>query len=287
MKKTLSPIAALVLAAHVALGGAEIMAVNEDFVEDPPVLATSRIQIDGRKMRMDLLEGPDAAGTHAVIFRGDSQRMVMIDHGARTYMEMDKVTMDAMGSQIGTAMQRMQEEMRKHMADMDPEQAAMMKEMMGGAMAGMSMPDDTGESVPESRVLKTSEKKTVGGYPCRRYEVRRGSVKSADVWVTDWKNVGIKEDTFDVLKDVADFYSGLTEALRQSPSAGMEWDAFEMIDDIDGYPVMIRDYDESGQPRSITTFKSAEEKKLSPDLFQVPAGYTRQDMPMMGGPGME
>ncbi|MBN1268370.1 MAG: DUF4412 domain-containing protein [Kiritimatiellae bacterium] len=274
MKKYLRLILALhLIAAAAASAGVILTTETKDLSQTPPEVTVSRVSIDGDKLRMDLVDPIEPKPTATAIFRADRDEILNLDHATRTYMRMDKSAVDAMAGQISAAMQ----EMRAQLAELPPEQRAMAESMMG-QMGGMGQAPAAAPS--PGQIKKTAEQKDINGYPCVKYEVLRDGRKTAEVWVTTWEKAGIPKDTFDVFAKMADFYSSFIEALQQGMGAGMEWDTFAEFRKIDGYPVLVRNYDETGAAASITTFKTAKQVTLPPATFEVPAGYNEQRMPM-------
>lgn len=237
----------------------------------PPEITIGKIYIEGRKMRMQT----DMSGkgdTSTMIFRGDLDLIWIINEGKKSYIEMDKKTMDAMGQQMSLAMKQMEE----RMAQMPPEQRKMMENMMKGRVP-------QAHKYAKTTVKKRGKRDKINGYRCRWYDVLRDGRRIREMCVSKLKDIGIKKKTFDVFKDMARFYSGLFESMKSNPMFRMEENPFEEFEKMDGYPILTRKY-KGAVIVGETAFKAVEHKRFKKSLFKVPAGYTKESL---GGRGMK
>ena len=89
----------------------------------------TEIKIDGNRMRTD----SGGSNPTTMIFLGESDEMYMIDHTEKTYIVMDRETVEAMANRMSEAMQQME----AAMAQVPPEQREMMERMMKGRMGNL------------------------------------------------------------------------------------------------------------------------------------------------------
>jgi GLPGLI family protein len=124
-----------------------------------------------------------ANDNRVTIMRLDREVMWMLDTKKKTYQEMTFAQMEQMASAVGGRMQSSPQadearaRMEKEMADMPEEQRKMVEKMMGGKIPGM------GDSAP-IEVDKTNESRTISGYNCKKYVMRRGDETISTLWVT-------------------------------------------------------------------------------------------------------
>ena len=156
---------------------------------------TDAMTVDGKKLKMTI---NDAGNTqYTVIYRGDREEVLLINHGDHTWRAMDKATMVNLGQQINPAMEKMQEMLK----NMPPERRAMMEKMFAGQGINPAM---MGGKV-EMQVKKTGESQTINGYPCVKYETWQESEKVAEHCVSDWKQVPGSQEARGVFHDMAAF----------------------------------------------------------------------------------
>jgi hypothetical protein len=86
-----------------------------------------------------------------------------------------------------------------------------------------------------------------------------------------------KEDFAKTFRELAESFEGMTSGL---PGAG---DSIKARNSIDGYPVRIRQFDDAGKPRGTESVVTKwVEESLPASTFEIPAGYTKKDLPGLG-----
>ncbi len=199
-----------------------------------------------------------------MIFRDDA--LLILNLEDRSYFRLDESTLSQLASQISAAMEQMQEQL----ANLPPEQRAMMEQMMKGRMPeGMSM--GSGTQGPTFRVEPAGSEQ-VGTYSCDKYEVFRGSEKSLEICVVPVSRLTALSEVMNTFRSMARFTKKLVESTQQRLLATMANSPFQILDEIDGFPVMTRQF-QNGQPTHETLLNSATQRDLSDDLFTVPSGF--------------
>jgi len=192
----------------------------------------------------------DAAEGRAVILRLDKEMMYALDMNKKTYQQMTFAELEAMVKQA-TGM------MEEKLKALPPEQRKMMEERMGG-MFGSGKP-------PVMDVNAAGEKKTINGFSCSKYVVKKDGKDDQIVWATK----DVKE--FDAMrKDWLEFTKRMQS---MSPRAAGMAEAFKKIE---GFPIQ----QEMGSMK--TTVTKVEKRTIPAKEFEVPAGYTREESPKMG-----
>ena len=259
-------IALFVFAVAPAAAAATIMemTMQEGTSEKPGRLG---VTIEGKLLRMDI-EPAGGQEQMSMIYRGDRQEMIHLDHAKSEATIFDKETMEELAAQLRQAM----EQMEQAMANVPAEQRAMMQGMMKGKMGGMMA-----EPPPPTDVRKTSETGTTNGYSWVKYEVYQEGGKIRELLVTDWSNLEIDESTFDVFKEMSAFFEDLGKSFGASMAAETE-NPFEEMDKLGGFPVVTREF-EGGVMSSTTELKSVTTGTVEAGLFENP-GYKVNKMEM-------
>jgi len=191
--------------------------------------------------------------TTVMIIRMDQEKVYTIDPAKKTYSEMTFADMEAFAKKAGDRMAQMKEQMK----NMPPEQRKQM-EAMTSMMGG-------GAEVPVE-ISATGETKTVGGFKCAKYVVKRGGKEIMTMWATKdlagFEN--LRKDWMEFGKRMASLtkMSGLGEAYQK----------------IEGFP-METDMDMMGKTMT-TTVTKVEKKSTAASEFTVPAGYTKAESPL-------
>jgi Domain of unknown function (DUF4412) len=226
---------------------------------------TNRVQIDAKRMRAEAT-GP-TGGKQVVVFDGVKQVMMLIDDAKKTYTEMTRADIDALGAQMSGMMAQLQEQMK----NMPPEQRAQMEAMMKGR--GMAIPG----MAPKTQYRKTGTG-TVGKWTCDKYEAYSGETKVSEICTVDPKVLGFTAADFEVSKEMAAFFKKVV------PTGAAEMFSVGTAElGFSGVPV--RTVTSSG-PQPITTEMTEVSRQTFPDsTFEAPAGYQKTDMMMGRGRG--
>ena len=120
---------------------------------------TSQLQVDKTRVRTEMTD--PTGRSHVVVFDSGKQALYIINPEAKTYSELTKADADRMGGQINDAMAQMQAQL----ANMPPEQRAMVEKMMAARMGGAGR----GAAAAKTEYRKTGTD-TVGKWPCDKYE---------------------------------------------------------------------------------------------------------------------
>lgn len=230
-------------------------------------LQTLKMYISGKKINMDIISEEHKGTT---IFRGDKELFWAIDHEKKEYTEITREMMEQMGQSMGDAFKQMEEQM----ANMPPEQRAMMEQMMKGQMQMMS------QAASEPTTLKkTGEKKKISGYSCTKYEVLRGTEKVREMWMMDWNNIKDGKEALEAFEAMSRFFKSLIETCKDTPFAQMLDNPYSKANKLNGFPVLTVEID-GGVATYETVFKSIQKKSIPKDKFSPPKGYklNKQDM---------
>jgi hypothetical protein len=234
---------------------------------------TSSIAVDGPNLKMAVAssDGPDEG---EMIFRGE-KREIVVNHKERTYMVLDEDTLNQLAEQMKKASAALAE-MEKALANVPESQRAQVEKMMRSRLPNMNEP------VTPTELRKTGDKDTMKGYPCERYEILRDGMVIRELWVTDWSNVEGGEDTAAAFQAMADFFQQMIESLPTFGQMGQAsaTAAFEHMREINGFPVLTREFADDGSLESIAALAAAEAADLDDSEFEPNPTYKRQKISM-------
>ena len=261
MKKFVFALALFLLVCPTIWAGVviEMEEKNSGSTGDPP---THKMYAQGEMLRMD----PHVKGSPddmSVIFRDDE--LWIVNHSDKTCQTIDKEGMEQIGAQLGSAMKQMEGQL----SQLPPEQRAMVEKMMKGKMPGM-------EEAPPRR-METGGTEQVGEYSCVVHTLHAGDEKVYEVCAASKSQLSDAFEAMDAFHAVARFVETLREAVQQGPFSSMANTPFYDMDQIDGFPVRVRKFD-NGRMTSESTLKSVTRKQLDDAIFSVPEGYAVQDL---------
>lgn len=219
------------------------------------------LYVDAGKLRV---EGEDpSSGKYVMIFDQSKQAVWMADLSKKTYVEFTAAQVQGMGQQMQQAMK----EMEAQLAQMPPEQRAMVEQMMKQRM-GSSAP-------PEVTVREKSQGEKVGQFVCTRYEVLTGGQLSEEICAAPAAQLQLEASAYETFKALAEFYEPLS---RQAPKGG--WSVSSAMRQIQGFPVRTIAY-EGQKPTSEWVLVKIEKQSLDAGLFTLPSGLKKTEMPQM------
>ena len=230
----------------------------------------TEMKVDGNRMRTDS-RGKDSA---TMIFLGDTDEMYVIDHKEKTYMVLDRATVERLGNQMSDAMKQMEEALK----NVPPEQREMMERMMKGKMKGMS----TSEPRSEPQVRSLGQSDSVNGVGCDWKEISRDDVVELKACVCNWTDIAGGDELQQISLEMKDFASALLDALGSFGGAGgfassVEQNPMSVMEKAGGFPLITESF-QGGNLTGRSRFQSVEEIAISDDEFMPPSGYKKKDM---------
>jgi hypothetical protein len=145
------------------------------------------------------------------------------------------------------------EEMKKRQESMTPEQKKALEGKMGGKM------EASGDNTYE--VVSTGETKSISGFTCTKYIVKRHGNVTETVWATN--EIRGAES---LRKDMELFMEKVSTNLGAS-NLSSQW-----YKEIHGFPVQTEGHG------STNTVTKIEQRSINSSEFAVPAGYTKTKM---------
>jgi hypothetical protein len=279
------------LAAFPAAAGIVYEADTTDHTGPVAATQTNRISIEGPNLRIQTLT-EEGDSVDEIVWRGDKRHMIIINHGDKSYMVIDKETIKAMlasmpGAGSGraddpstdmmqTQMQEAMKKMEKEMASLDPKQREMIEKTLKGTMQPATAP-------PPAEFRSTGERATKEGYPCVRYDVLRGDSKVRELWVTEWAKIQGGKEATAVLEAMAGFQAEIMETMKNAAGPGaagffrMDETGLEDFIKTEGFPVVTRSF-EGEMLESETTLTSVAARNIGPEAFEPPQGYSPRTM---------
>lgn len=261
-------LAAMLLAFPLSAGVVfEIDTTDHD--SSPPRAESTQASAEGKNLKMEVPPSDRGGRGGTVLFRGDRHEMVVVDHDQKSYMVIDQETMRKIGEQASAANAQIAEALK----NIPEEQRAAVEKMMKERMPQQE------RTRPTIDVRKTGERGTKNGYPCVKYEVLRDGRKMRELWVTDWNQIEGGSEVAGAFREMAELMKKMRDAIPATGAPGGFDDAIMLqMNELPGFPVVTRDFDETGSLESESSLRSSRRQSLDPDEFEPPAGYKRRSM---------
>ena len=259
-----------VFAAPVFAGSVFEFATKE-FGSSEPIISTVQMTTSGANTRIEIISvtSGEAGG---LIFHGNDNEMIILDHFQGSYIAIDQTLMSAMAGEVSAAMSQRDEAL----AAMPPEQRALEEQMMQERTPAQK------STLSPDIINELGSHGEVAGVPCKIYEVIRDDRKVRELCVSEWSDLEGGEETASALRGVASFFEEMRRAF--SGAGGMDvfdrqQELFGQMNELDGYPILYRDFNANGSLSRETQLTAARQQDISPEFFNPPAAYAPQEMP--------
>ena len=255
MKRTY--LIAMGLVAQAANAGVYVEMVDHDIKTDKTELAQKMYVQNG------LGRFVDGDGRATLIKDGT---LFIIDDAEKSYVAVDKATLDQLAKKVSAAMEQMKEQLAK----LPPEQRAQMEQMVPGMSGG------DGKWTVEA--FDTGKSDKVDGRACRIWDIKRNGELDDQICVVPYSALPGKEN-FQVI--FANFAKVFEEMAKSVPMlAGMMSNEFDAQAKVNGFPVRSRGYENGQLGDNEQLMKVWREEAIPASMFEIPAGYKRKQMPM-------
>lgn len=211
---------------------------------------------DGSKVLVkdDMVMFGDAEG--GVLYDGEKNTMTMIQHQQKQYMVMDEAFADSVSGQISAAMKQMEAQL----AQMPPEQRAMMEKMMRERMPGSAQK-------VHHEFRQTGSSQEIAGYDCDDGELLKNGKVEVQLCVASVRELGIPKDDYESMGAA---FTAMAALVEKFSMGGEEMFSLELIG---GVPVQSTDPGGHQNSRlAEISFDSIDDQQLA-----IPADYERKD----------
>ncbi len=194
-----------------------------------------------------------------MIYRGDRELVWIVDHKQKSYIQMDRQTMNQMAERFSGVYKQLEAQL----AQLPPEQREQAERMLHKQGPEAPKPAPTGE------LKKIGETREINGYVCVRYDFYLNGRRDTELWVTRDSALNFSSMA-QLLRSMGEFYSGLTRNLPGN-SRARDFD-FQALSNLDGFPVLIRNFD-GDVVTSETQIRNIRRERVARDFFEAPEGY--------------
>lgn len=261
MKRIVSILVASCVA-HAAGAGVYLEMVSHDIKTNTTELS-QKIYVQNGAGRFVDPEGRSS------IIKGDT--IYVVDENEKTYIVLDKATMEQVGKQLGAAMNKVKEQLAK----MPPDQRAQMEQMMGI----QSQDDSAGKW--EVEAVDTGKSDKVEGRACKVWDVKRNGQLDDQLCVVAYSALPGKEDFQATFRNFAKVFEDMARNLPQL--SGMMNSEFSALSKVNGFPVRTRGYENGRLGNDEQLVKVWREEAIPASMFEIPAGYKQKKLPTAPG----
>lgn len=271
-KMFLLPAIILALAGQLFAGGVLEMSAKK---ANGAAVVASRMYAQAGKLRMDQMDAQGGIQTSAIF---QNNEMIMVSYADKKFRRIDEKTLAQLGAQMKKASEAMKQ-LQQQMANMPPQQRAMMEKMMKGRMAGMA---GMGSPPPVIR-FEADGTGTWQSYTCKKYTVYAGDQKTQEMCTVPASQVEGAEEFVAAARNMKEFFDKFKEALQMPAFANLAQNPAGVVGEVEGFPVHTKEF-ENGALREERFLSSSKTESLSDSLFSPPQGFREEKfMPGHGG----
>jgi hypothetical protein len=204
------------------------------------------------------IDGLANLNSATVLFNKEKQTVYLINHSAKTYVELVKSEVEHLNEQLAEFAGML----REQSANFPPDQLDMVREMMKQNGYAVAMPKMTYKKEGSSKV---------GDWKCSKYNGTAYNKNMLELHSTKLENLGLKEGDLEILNAFAPFLAVLIDASNISKGSAavfcpnVQWE---------GFPVKAVDY-LGGKAIITTTLNKVERVSSESSTFNLPAGYSK------------
>lgn len=276
---------AVVLTAFASAADAAVVVLTESETTAPSAQGAAKpakpqyrgtMYLDGERVRIEGTSATkDGEMEGTVLFRAQPESFVFLNAENRSYTEMTREDAKRIGGAIDSARKQMQAQLAK----MSPEQRKVVEQAMagmGGDVLLKAAPPK--QSVEPAKAVANGTTDKVADRACKGFDVTRGGKKIAEACVASWGDLGVSAKDVEGLRKMTAFQQQMLaevnfDGLQAAPGA----EAFEVIDQIQGFPLRVKTGLDGKRPMAMRVVK-IERKDVDPKLFTVPQGWTKKDL---------
>lgn len=216
------------------------------------------MQIDPTHVRADVgREGLVA------VYDASTDTVRLLDSVRRSYRELTRTQAEQLGKQVAVLLTIVQAQLEK----LPPDQRAAMEATIkarGGELIG---------GAPQTPLTYTrTGTSTVGNWPCTTYDGVRDGRKVLEICASEGAAIGVTPEDFQAVRKLAD----LVRAVMPRASDGLVVYG-TAADGFAGVPLRRTSFTD-GVPETTTEIVAVNRQTMPASAFDVPAGFTRQEL---------
>ncbi|MCI5064307.1 DUF4412 domain-containing protein [bacterium] len=242
--------------------------VTIETTENDSSKTVGKMYVKKNSLRMAQGEGAGSS-SEVMIYEGDAEKLITVNEKQKEYIEITQADMKKLASKMNDAMKQLEEQM----ANVPPQQRAMMEQMMAGMMGKVKQP----KAPAPAKVRKTGDSATISGYHCDKYEVTREGKKTREYWVTSAGALTGGEELRSAFTSLGSFFEEMMSAVSDGPLAQMGSNPYAEFSQITGVPIKTIQY-RNGAVVQQTVIKEIANKEIEAAMFRAPEGYARKSI---------
>ena len=263
-KRTLTRLAATVACLTLASAAVADTRLTLQHTESDKPPRSQEIMVTSGHVRM---EHNERGQEMILLFHQSANTFYAVQPGEKSYIELDPEKAGAMMDEAAKMRQQAMAQLEEQMKDMPPEQREQMKAMMERMGTPMPAPPE------KTRYEARGDSGSAGGFSCEWYDAFEGTERVRELCIAAPSSVGMPSGDTATMKAMQSSMQAIAERFGG--------DGMFQADFPDGVPIHVKHYD-NGKLTSEQKMESISHDTLDKSVFEVPAGYKKQELPTIG-----
>lgn len=255
---------ALLLIPSAASAGVYMETAHKDLIEPGKSSEKHKMWFDSGNFRAE------DAGARAVQIYKDKV-VYILEMDEKRYTTLDKEGVDRLSGQISEA----RKQMEARMADMSPEQRAMVEKMMGSMGGTISGPE------PARTLKATSRTDSAAGQSCKVWEVTVDGRKEEELCVVAPSSLPGGAEMMSTMRELGDLFKGFMQSLGGAGNNAIN-NAWRDLQAVNGIPIITRTFD-NGKATHEIRLTTVRTESVPAASFTVPTGFKQRKLDPRGG----
>ena len=242
-------------------------------IDDPSGQAqirSGRLTFDANHLRMEFSEGPELSARQRtlVLFDAEKQTVRAVDEARRSYVQLDRTEIAALAERVARA----RAEMEARLPSLQPEEQAIVRQMIRDMSPGTPSTD------PVERLVPREETRLIAEQEATLHDLMIEDRLVGEVWVAPVSAFGMKPDDLAVFGAFSGFQNTLIERIGVMAARSFGGEPLALFERADGVPLLVRRI-QGGRVESETSFGSIHAVDPDPALYTLPPDYRRGSGP--------
>ena len=203
------------------------------------------------------------AGQTTLLYQRASRLLTLLDHGGRTYRQLDRPHLQRLADEVNAAMRQT----RARIDALPPAERAQAERALADLLGGPPMPASEALSFDAA-----AQRGRAAGVECRWYDMRVGGAAAGRVCAAEPRRVPGGEGVLELLGAMSQAYGLLSQLTAAQLPAVLKGNPLLPVVKLGQLPLLMQEQRRDGE-RAESRLLSVSEAPVAAGVFAIPAGF--------------
>lgn len=203
------------------------------------------------------------AGQTTMLYQRASRLLTLLDHGGRTYRQLDRPHLERLAGEVNAAMRQT----RARIDALPPAERAQAEQALAELLGGPPMPASETLSFDAA-----AQRGRAAGVDCRWYDMRVGGTAAGRVCAAEPRRVPGGEGVLELLGAMSQAYGHLSRLTAAQLPAVLKGNPLLPVVKLGQLPLLMQEQRRDGE-RAESRLLSVSEAPIAASVFVIPAGF--------------